>query len=80
METSSLSELKKELSLIPAKDALEICMKLVRYKKENKELLHYLLFYAHDEQTYIEMVKKEMTFLFKDSIVFTLYLSKKNNS
>jgi len=77
METSSLSELKKELSLIPAKDTLEICMKLVRYKKENKELLHYLLFYAHDEQTYIETVKKEITFLLKDSIVFTLYLSKK---
>jgi hypothetical protein len=77
METSSLSELKKELSLLPAKDVVEICMKIVRYKKENKELLHYLLFYAHDEQTYIDTVKKEITFLFKDSLIFTLYLSKK---
>lgn len=77
MDTSSLSELKKEVSLLPAKDVVEICMKLTRYKKENKELLNYLLFYAHDEQSYIETVKKEITSLFKDSVIFTLYLSKK---
>jgi hypothetical protein len=77
METSSLSELKKELSLLPPNEIVEICMKIVRYKKENKELLHYLLFHAHDEQSYIEEVKKEITALFKDSIIFSLYLSKK---
>jgi hypothetical protein len=77
METNSLSELKKELSLLSPKEIVEICMKIVRYKKENKELLHYLLFYAHDEQAYIDEVKKEISFLFKDSIIFTLYLSKK---
>ena len=52
-------------------------MKIVRYKKENKELLNYLLFYAHDEQTFIETVKNEITSLFQDSVIFTLYLSKK---
>src|ERR1035437_8227463 len=77
MNTSSLSELKKEVSLLPVKDVVEICMKLTRYKKENKELLYYLLFYSHDEQTYIETVKKEITSLFKDSVILTLYLSKK---
>jgi len=77
METSSLSELKKELSLLPPNEIAEICMKIVRYKKENKELLHYLLFHAHDEKSYIEEVKKEITALFKDSIIFSLYLSKK---
>jgi putative IMPACT (imprinted ancient) family translation regulator len=61
MVTSSLSELKKELSLLPPNEIVEICMKIVRYKKENKELLHYLLFHAHDEQSYIEEVKKEIT-------------------
>jgi hypothetical protein len=77
METTSLSELKKELTTLLPKDVVEICMKLVRYKKENKELLDYLLFHAHNEQAYIESVKKEITFLLRDSTLFTLRLSKK---
>ena len=77
MEISSLSLLKKELNILPPNEIVEICMKIVRYKKENKELLHYLLFHAHDEKSYIEEVKKEITSLFKDSIIFSLYLSKK---
>lgn len=77
METSSLSDLKKELNLLQPNEIVEACMKIVRYKKENKELLHYLLFYAHDEQSYIDEVKKEITTLFNDSIIFSLYLSKK---
>ena len=76
MKTSSLIELKKELSLLPPNMITDICMKIVKYKKENKELLHYLLFYAHDEQSYIDEVKKEITALFKDSTMFTLSLSK----
>ena len=78
METTSLSNLKKELSLLPVKDIVEVCMKLVRYKKENKELLDYLLFHAHDEQSYIETVKNEITTLFNDSALNTRYLSKKS--
>jgi hypothetical protein len=77
METSSLSELKKELSLLPPKEIVEICMKIVRYKKENKELLQYLLFFSHEEQSYIDTVKEEITFLFQDSIIFSRYLPKK---
>jgi hypothetical protein len=77
MKTSSLSELKKEVSLLPAKEVVELCMKLVRYKKENKELMTYLLFYAHDEQTFIATVKTEITFLFNDSVIISRYLSKK---
>jgi len=77
MDTITLSGLKKELSLLPTKDVVEICMKLARYKKENKELLHYLLHYEHNEHDYIETVKKEITFFFNESTYFTTVLTKK---
>ena len=37
---------------------------MARFKKENKELLTYILFEASDEQGYIESVKKEMDLQF----------------
>ena len=50
MKASTISELKQELTNIPHSQLLEICLRLARFKKENKELLTYLLFEAHDEQ------------------------------
>jgi transcriptional regulatory protein LevR len=39
---------------------LELCLRLVRAKKENKELLTYLLYEADDLPAYINTVKKEV--------------------
>ncbi len=60
MKAASISELKQELVTLPPKTVLDLCLKLAKFKKENKELLNYLLFEAHDEQGYIESVKKEI--------------------
>lgn len=60
MKTASINELKKELLTLPPKTVLELCLRLAKVKKENKELLTYLLFEAHDKATYIESVKKEI--------------------
>ena len=35
-------------------------MRLCRFKKENKELLTYLLFESHDEASFVEGVKEEI--------------------
>ena len=60
MKAVTVKVLKDELSTRPPKELLEICLRLSKFKKENKELLTYLLFEASDEATYIESVKKEM--------------------
>jgi len=60
MKTASLSELKKELNDLPAKQLAELCVTLAKYKKDNKELLDYLLFEAHDKPNFILEVKKEI--------------------
>lgn len=60
MKAASIIELKEELSGLPPKALLEICLRLARYKKENKELLTYILFEAHDEAGFVDSVKKEI--------------------
>lgn len=41
-------------------ELLELCLRLSKFKKENKELLTYLLFEAFDEESYIKGVKEEI--------------------
>ncbi|MDO6744774.1 hypothetical protein Q4553_09320 [Tenacibaculum soleae] len=65
MKTASIKALKDELKHQSSTELLELCLKLIRFKKENKELLTYLLFEAHDEERYIENVKDEMDILFE---------------
>lgn len=77
MKTSSISSIKNELSTLSSADLLDVCLRLARYKKENKELLSYLLFEARDEQAYIAAVKNEMDIQFAEINLSHLYYTKK---
>lgn len=65
MKAASIKELKVELSTRSQKELTELCMRLSKYKKENKELLTYLLFEEGDEASYIKNVKVEIEDEFK---------------
>jgi hypothetical protein len=65
MKAVSVKELKEELSLHSSKELLEICLRLARFKKENKELLTYILFESSDEISYVESIKEEIDQQFK---------------
>jgi len=60
MTIASLSELKKELKSLEKADLIEICLHLSRFKKENKELLNFLLFENQNTGRFIEKIKLEM--------------------
>jgi len=45
-----IAEIKKELQHLDNTQLTELCLRLVRYKKENKELTGYLLFDADNER------------------------------
>ncbi|MDB5011690.1 MAG: hypothetical protein JWQ06_2479 [Mucilaginibacter sp.] len=62
--TYGLQHIKKELQHLSNEQISELCLRLARYKKENKELLAYLLFEAYDEPAFIEKVKAETGFMF----------------
>jgi hypothetical protein len=62
--TYGLQEIKKEIQHLPNEQIIELCLRLARYKKENKELLAYLLFEASNEPAFIEKIKGEVGFMF----------------
>lgn len=66
MKASSISEIKKELQTLDPKNLRELCMRLAKYKKENKELLTYLLYEADNEQSYIAAIKEDVDELFNE--------------
>jgi len=58
MKPATVAQLKKELKFRSSDELEELCLRLAKFKKENKELLTYLLFQSHNEETYIESVKQ----------------------
>jgi len=78
MKTASVKELKIELSERSPAELLDICLKLSRFKKENKELLTYLLFEAENEDSYIASIKVLMDTKFEETTTRNLYYLKKS--
>lgn len=60
MKPASAKEIRDELKHQDREALLQIVLRLSRFKKENKELLTYLLFQAHDEEAYKEAIKAEI--------------------
>ena len=77
METASISIIKKELKNLPPEELQIIVARLAKYKKENKELLSYLLFEAENEQAFIQSVKAEIDEQFSNLNRSSFYLAKK---
>jgi hypothetical protein len=77
MRTSSIQEIKQELVNLKPAELTTLCLRLARFKKENKELLTYILFEAQDEESYIKSVKLEIEELFGTVNLTQLYLAKK---
>jgi hypothetical protein len=57
VKAATIDEIKKELQQLPPKKAVELVLRLARFKKENKELLSYLLFEAGDTAGYIQSIE-----------------------
>jgi hypothetical protein len=77
MKTATIQEIKQEILAIPHSKLAEITLRLAKSKKENKELLTFLLFESHDISGYIESVKKEIETEFLDINISHVYYAKK---
>jgi gas vesicle protein len=78
MKPAPITHLKKEMQQRTSDELLEICLRLARFKKENKELITYLLFDIQDEQAYIATIKKEMDKQFEEINKSNIYFVKKS--
>jgi hypothetical protein len=72
MKAVTVKELNQELINLSPKELRDLCLRLARFKKENKELLTYLLFESADEESYVESIKGEIDQQFDQ-------INKKNN-
>ncbi len=77
MQTSSIADIKKEMQTLNKEELLLLCSRLIKYKKENKELIHYILFESAHEDIYIQKIKEEATEHFKVVNKDTIYFAKK---
>ena len=78
MKAASAQEIKQALKALDQKALLEICLRLARHKKENKELLTFLLFEADDIPAYIKAVNEQIEEGFNDMNDSTFYLARKS--
>ncbi len=77
MKAASIDDIKKQLKELPPKKLLELTLRLARFKKENKELLTYLLFEAGNASGYLESLQLEIDELFTEIDESRTYLAKK---
>lgn len=56
MQAANIRELKKGLLKLDQGELLEAVLRLARFKKDNKELLTYLLFLSNDESSYVSLL------------------------
>jgi len=60
LKAATVSQIKKELKFKSSEELMELCLRLSKFKKENKELLTYMLFESADEEAFIASVKAEI--------------------
>jgi hypothetical protein len=76
MSTRSLSDIKKELQHQSPKELLEICLQIIKLKRENKGLVEYILFESHDLPGFIDLTKNQLDLEFME-VTSYLYNKKK---
>jgi len=77
MKAASAQEIKTQLKELNKQELMALCLRLARFKKENKELLDYLLFQSHDLEGYIVLVKNEIDEGFSQVNTSSVFLAKK---
>lgn len=78
MKAASSNEIKQELKELAPGKLVDLCLRLARFKKENKELLTYLLFEADDLEQYLANVKQEIDEGFATINTSSIYFAKKS--
>lgn len=78
MITAKLAQLRKELQFKDREALLDLCLRLAKSKKENKELLTYLLCYGENETHFITDVQEEVAQQFTQINTSSFFYIKKS--
>lgn len=77
MKAASIVEIKKVLKTMDEEKLMACCLRLAKFKKDNKELLTYLLFEEKDENSYIALINEEIDLAFDEINTNHIYYAKK---
>ncbi len=66
MKAASIVTLRKALAHLDRQALQQLCLRLARFKLENKELLTYLIFESEDELQYVQGIKSQLDKLFDE--------------
>jgi hypothetical protein len=78
LKPATVAQIKKELKFRSSEELEALCLRLARFKKENKELLTYLLFEIDNEEAYVTQVKENMAEGFSEINTSSFYYAKKS--
>ncbi len=78
MKPATTKQLKEELQMQSHSNLVKYCLRLAKFKRENKELLSYLLYDSYNEADYINEIKHELSELFAQVNTRSPYIAKKN--
>lgn len=78
MKAASVVEIRKALDHLDKDHLKQLCLRLARFKLENKELLTYLLFEADDELSYVQSIKNQLDGLFSEINTNSYFYIKKS--
>lgn len=78
MKAVTVKQIKEELEHRSHKELMDLCLQLSRFKKDNKELLTYLLFESQNEEFYIQSIKEYMDELFEAINTDSFYYIRKS--
>lgn len=77
MDTASIKQLKDTLSTLGREELTRLLLRIVKFKKENKELLTFLLFEADDLDAYVYEISLEIKDEFENYRLKTAYYKRK---
>lgn len=78
MKSPTLNDIKKDLEKRNFSELIDYCTRMAKFKKENKELLGFLLFESDDIDGYVDKIKLETENLFLDINKKNIYYIKKS--
>jgi len=78
VKPATVAQIKKELKFRSSEELEALCLRLARFKKENKEVLTYLLFESDNEEAYVSQVKEHIEQSFSEINASSFYYVKKS--
>ena len=78
MKPASIVTLRKTLEISDRQTLQKLCLRLARFKLENKELLTYLIYEAENELKYVQSIKSHLDMLFDEINTSNYFYIKKS--